>query len=136
MRASTRIRRPFLWIPLILSFCASIAAVQLADGVVAPQRASAQAGGEEGSRLFRAKCASCHGPDGRGHTKQGEKMAIPDMTQAAWHTAHTDAQIRTSINNGLDREKNGTRQKMAAFRTKLRPEQVNQLIALIRGFRH
>ena len=41
-------------------------------------------------RVFKAKCASCHGEDGKGHTKEGEKMKIGDMTSADWQKKVSD----------------------------------------------
>ena len=38
-------------------------------------------------RTWKAKCASCHGADGKGQTDLGQKMAIADYTDAAWQSA-------------------------------------------------
>ena len=48
-----------------------------------PRAASAQADAKT-VRLWKAKCASCHGVDGRGKTETGAKLAIPDMAAADW----------------------------------------------------
>lgn len=86
-------------------------------------------------RLWRAKCASCHGPDGKGQTEQGKKMAVGDMSTAAWQGALTDAQIKTAISDGLKRQKNGVAQEMEAYKAKLRPDQIDGLVAYVRGLK-
>ena len=86
-------------------------------------------------RTWKAKCASCHGVDGKGKTDQGQKMQIGDLTDAAWQKVHSDADIKKSISEGVNREKNGVKQEMAAFKESLSPEQVDQLVAYIRSLK-
>jgi mono/diheme cytochrome c family protein len=86
-------------------------------------------------RLWRAKCASCHGPDGKGQTEQGKKMAIGDLSSAEWQSKTTDDQIRTAINDGVKTEKNGVKKEMEAYKSKLRPDQIDGLIAYVRGLK-
>jgi cytochrome c6 len=85
-------------------------------------------------RLFRAKCASCHGPDGKGQTEQGKKMATSDMTTAEWQKI-TDDKIKAAISDGFKREKNGVKQEMEAYKAKLRPDQIDGLVAYVRGLK-
>lgn len=84
-------------------------------------------------RVWRAKCASCHGEDGKGQTEQGKKMAIRDMTTAAWQKEFTDAQIEQVIVNGLKRDKGGKAQEMEGFKDKVRPDQVALLVSYVRA---
>jgi mono/diheme cytochrome c family protein len=77
--------------------CAVILAVGLCS-------ASAQAQDKKAERTWKAKCASCHGADGKGDTDQGKKMKLPDMTSAKWHSKTTDAKIREAILNGVKSE--------------------------------
>jgi mono/diheme cytochrome c family protein len=86
-------------------------------------------------RLWRAKCASCHGPDGKGQTEQGKKMAVADMSTAAWQAGITDDKIKAAIADGLKRDKNGVKQEMEAYKSKLRPDQIDGLVAYIRGLK-
>jgi len=83
-------------------------------------------------RLWKGKCAGCHGADGKGQTEQGKKMATEDMTTAAWQAKFPDAEIKTAIADGLKREKNGAKQEMEAYKKKLRPDQIDALVAHIR----
>jgi mono/diheme cytochrome c family protein len=84
-------------------------------------------------RTFKAKCAGCHGDDGKGATEQGKKMGIGDMTTKDFQKAFTDEQIKGVINAGFKREKNGKHQEMDAFATALRPDQVDALVAFVRS---
>ena len=83
-------------------------------------------------RLWKAKCASCHGADGKGATEQGKKNHAEDMTNKEWQKAKTDADMRDAILKGFKRTKDGVEQKMEPLKDGT-PEQADQLIALIRG---
>src|SRR5215471_15424388 len=90
---------------------------------------------KKAERSWKAKCASCHGADGKGQTDQGKKMAVSDMTTAAWQSQFTDDKIKAAINDGVKREKNGVKQDMDPYKSKLRPEQVDALVAYIRSLK-
>ncbi|HYO68293.1 MAG TPA: cytochrome c [Archangium sp.] len=82
------------------------------------------------AEIWTAKCKSCHGPDGRAQTQMGKKEAIVDMSQPAWQQAQTDADIREAIADGSPRNK-----KMKAYKDKLTPQQIDALVAYIRGMK-
>ena len=84
------------------------------------------------NRMFRAKCASCHGEDGKGHTKEGEKMKIGDMTSPDFQKL-TDDKIKETILEGLSRQKNGVKQEMKPLKDKLTPAQVDALVKYVRS---
>jgi mono/diheme cytochrome c family protein len=84
-------------------------------------------------RTWKAKCAGCHGDDGKGGTEQGKKMGIGDMTAAAWQKGFTDEQVRAAIQSGFKRDKNGKHQEMDSFKDALRPDQLDALIAYVRS---
>ena len=88
---------------------------------------SAQAQDKKTERTWKAKCASCHGADGKGDTDQGKKMKIADMTTAEWHTKTTDAKIREAILNGV-KTADG---EMQAYKDSLSSEQVDGLVNYI-----
>jgi len=90
---------------------------------------------KKAERLWKAKCASCHGADGKGQTEQGQKAGVADYTSAAWQKAHTDAQIKTAIENGVKREKGGKKQEMEGFKDKLSGEQIDSLVVFIRSLK-
>ena len=84
-------------------------------------------------RTWKAKCASCHGADGKGATEMGKKLAIPDMTAADWQKKTGDDLIKKAINDGIKRE--GKAEGMDSFKEKLTPEQIDGLAALVRGLK-
>ena len=86
-------------------------------------------------RVWRAKCASCHGADGKAQTEQGKKMAIGDMSTVEWQGKFSDAQIKTAVSDGLKRDKNGAKQEMEAYKAKLRPEQLDGLVGYVRALK-
>ncbi|HEX9103088.1 MAG TPA: cytochrome c [Polyangia bacterium] len=86
-------------------------------------------------RAWRAKCASCHGADGKGQTEQGKKMKVEDMSTAAWQAAITDDKIKAAITDGFKREKNGVKQEMEAYKAKLKPDQIDGLVAYVRALK-
>jgi mono/diheme cytochrome c family protein len=97
--------------------------------ILASPPASAEADAKT-VRLWKAKCASCHGVDGKAKTETGEKLSIPDMTSAAWQKKVGEAQMKVAILDGVKRE--GKPEGMDGFRDKLSPEQVDALVAFVR----
>ena len=98
---------------------------------------SARASADEAvaARNFRAKCAACHGPDGKGKTKQGEKMKIGDMTSAAFKKEMTADKVKTTILDGFKRDKDGVKQEMAGLKGKLADDQIDALVAYVMGLK-
>lgn len=82
---------------------------------------------EEASDLWKAKCKSCHGEDGKAKTKMGQKESIVDLTQPAWQKAQTDADIRETISEGSPRNA-----KMKPYKEKLTSQQIDSLVGYIR----
>jgi len=79
-------------------------------------------------RLFEAKCATCHGDDGRAKTELGLEMGIADMTKAAYWKDLTLEVARKEVLEGLKRTHNGKEQEMKPFKDRLTPEQVDALV--------
>lgn len=77
----------------------------------------------DGNALYAAKCAICHGKDGRG-TPNWRAKGQPDFTNADWQKSRTDAQFTASIKNGKG--------KMPAF--KLGDADIAALVAKVRAF--
>ncbi len=80
-------------------------------------------------RTFKAKCASCHGVEGKGDTETGKKAKLPDFTTAAWQKSKTDAQIKSTIENGAKKDGN----EMDPYKDKLSAEQIDGLVQYIRS---
>ncbi len=87
------------------------------------------------ARSFKAKCAACHGPDGKGKTKQGEKMKIGDMTSAEFKKEMTADKIKTTILDGIARDKDGVKQEMKGLKGKIPDDQLADLVAYVRGLK-
>lgn len=70
---------------------------------------------------YKAKCASCHGPDGKGKealkTKDFASVAVQNMS---------DAELTALITDGKG--------KMPAYGKSLKSDQVKDLVAYIRSF--
>ena len=84
-------------------------------------------------RLWKAKCGSCHGNDGKSATTKGKEMGMADMTTPAWQKKFSDAQLKEAIDKGVVREEGGKKQKMDGYASKLKPEQVDALVKFVRG---
>ena len=83
--------------------------------------APAKADTAAGEAAFKAKCAGCHGADGKGK----EAMKTTDMA-AADVQKMSDADLGSAITAGKG--------KMPAFKT-LTPEQVKDLVGYIRSLK-
>ena len=109
----------------------SAAAAAAALGMLVLSGAAAAEPDAKTLRLWKAKCASCHGVDGKGATETGGKLGVPDMTTAAWQQKAADAKLKTSILDGVIRP--GKSEGMDPYRDKLEPEQVDALVAYVRS---
>lgn len=86
-------------------------------------------------RTWKAKCASCHGEDGKGATEQGKKMGVRDMSSAEFAKATTDAKMTDAIANGVKQTKDGKTQQMEPYKDKLKPEDISALVAYVKSFK-
>jgi mono/diheme cytochrome c family protein len=73
---------------------------------------------------FKAKCAICHGPDGKGETAAGKSMKVrsfadPEVVKTS------DDDLGTAIAKGKN--------KMPGYEKSLKPEQIKELVAYIRS---
>jgi len=78
--------------------------------------------------VFDAKCASCHGKDGRAKSMRGKLSHARDLTDGSWQSDVSDERLFNSISNG--------RNKMPSFKKKLSEEQINGLVSYVRQLRH
>ncbi len=76
--------------------------------------------------LYKAKCAVCHGPDGKGDTMMGKKLGVRDF-RSAEVVKETDQEL-------FDITKKG-KGKMPSFDKKLTDDQIKELIKYIRSLK-
>jgi mono/diheme cytochrome c family protein len=96
----------------------------LAAGAVSVRAADAKA-------MYDKDCAKCHGEDGKGKTKMGEKLGVKDYTDAKVQADLKDDQLTKAIKEGV---KDGDKTKMKAF-SDLSDDEVKALVAYIRSFK-
>jgi cytochrome c553 len=77
-------------------------------------------------------CAKCHGPDGKGQTKMGQKLGIKDYTDAKVQAAFTDDEAFKALKEGLKDSEGKTRMKPAEGLT---DDEIKALVQHVRGFK-
>jgi cytochrome c6 len=93
----------------------------LAGGLIAVCSTAAVA--QDAAATYKAKCAMCHGPDGKG-SSVGLKMGAHDFTSAEVQ-GQSDAQLAAIIEKGKG--------KMPSYDGKLKDTEIKDLVAYIRG---
>lgn len=88
--------------------------------LAAPARADTAAA----EATYKAKCAMCHGPDGKGETATGKMTKVKDFSSEEVQKM-SDADLSAAITSGKG--------KMPPFKT-LSSDQVKDLVAFIRAF--
>jgi cytochrome c553 len=80
---------------------------------------------------WEKSCAKCHGADGVGKTKMGEKLKVKDYTDAKVQAELKDDAMTKAIKEGV---KEGDATKMKAF-SDLSEDEVKGLVAYVRAFK-
>lgn len=75
---------------------------------------------QDAAATFKAKCAMCHGADGKGGKMGTRDFASPDIQK------QTDAQLAESISKGKP-------PKMPSYEGKLKDTEIKDLVTYIRG---
>jgi mono/diheme cytochrome c family protein len=106
--------------------------VTLVAMIILSQASRTQAGGErllaaasDARTTFDAKCAKCHGRDGRGKTNRGRLTHARDLTIAQWQDDVTDERLFNSVSNGRGK-------KMPGFKKHLSEAEIDALVAYVR----
>ena len=77
-------------------------------------------------------CAKCHGEDGKGQTKMGQKLGIKDMTDAKVQAAFKDEEAVKALKEGLKDKEDKTLMKPVEG---LSDDEIKALVAYVRAFK-
>ncbi len=80
---------------------------------------------------YEKNCAKCHGADGKGQTKTGQKLGVKDYTDPKVQAEMKDDKSFKSLKEGM---KEGDKTLMKPFDT-LTDEELKALIAYMRKFK-
>lgn len=80
---------------------------------------------------YEKYCAGCHGKDGKGQTKLGQKFEARDYTDPEVHKKIKDEEMFKSIKEGL---KKGDKTLMKPF-DKLNDDEIKELVQYMRKFK-
>jgi len=103
-----------IWISVIMMGMAVAAVVMLC---------SAAHAADIPETIYKAKCAMCHGPDGKGDTPAGKAMHVNDLSSADVQKMN-DSDLGAVISSGKG--------KMPSYKT-LTPDQVKGLVGFVRS---
>ena len=78
---------------------------------------------QDAAATYKAKCAMCHGADGKGATPAGKTMGAHDFASADVQKM-SDADLEQAVTKGKN--------KMPAYGSKLKPEEIKGLAAYVR----
>src|SRR5215467_11196680 len=81
------------------------------------------AAAQDAAPSYKAKCAMCHGADGKGDTTAGKKMGAHDFASDEVQK-QSDADLTQIVSKGKN--------KMPAYEGKLKPEEIKDLVSYIR----
>jgi cytochrome c6 len=107
------------------NWIAEITVAALALAAIAFLNAPAKADTAAAEAMYKAKCAMCHGPDGKGETATGKAMKVKDFASEEVQKM-SDADLSAAISTGKG--------KMPPYKT-LTPDQVKDLVAYVRSFK-
>ena len=112
---------------ILVGVAASVFAVMSAR---AEEPAAAPA--PDAKATFEAKCAICHGKDGKGATKMGEKLGVRDYTDAKVQDALKDDEMTKAIKEGAKKDDAVT---MKAFGDKLSADEIKALVQYVKSLK-
>jgi len=91
--------------------------------IIAMMLAPLAAFAADGAAIYKAKCASCHGPDGKGETSVGKSLKLRSLASAEVQKS-SDADLSKVISDGKG--------KMPAYKGKLSADEIKALVAYIK----
>jgi mono/diheme cytochrome c family protein len=81
---------------------------------------------------WEKNCTKCHGADGKGKTKMGEKLGMKDYTDAKVQEVLKDDAMTKAIKEGV---KDGEKTKMKGFGEALSDDEIKALVKYVRNFK-
>jgi cytochrome c553 len=87
----------------------------------------------DGKENWDKLCAKCHGADGKGQTKMGQKLGVKDFTDAKVQDDLKDDAAFKAIKEGI-KDKDG-KNVMKAFAGDLSDDDIKALVQQVRGFK-
>ncbi len=87
--------------------------------------------GEDAKSLYEKDCTKCHGADGKGQTKMGQKLGAKDYTDAKVQADLTDEAAFKAIKEGLKKEDKTLMKPTEG----LSDEDIKGLVAYMRAFK-
>ena len=76
-------------------------------------------------------CASCHGADGKGQTKQGKKLKLRDYTDPKIQAEFKDEDMLKAVLEGV-KDKNSGKERMKSFKEDISADEAKDLVAYVR----
>jgi cytochrome c6 len=95
----------------------------LAIVVLVMPSAARAADAPDAPAIFKAKCAMCHGADGKGQTAMGKNLHLKDLGSD---------DVQKQKNEELEKIITDGKGKMAAYKGKLTEAEIDALVAFIR----
>jgi cytochrome c6 len=105
----------------------TVAMVLLAAIALSGSHRTVNAAVADGPALYKAKCAGCHGADGKGETPFGKVQKVRDLGSAEVQ-AQSDAELTEITAKG--------KHKMPGYEKSLGEDGVAAVVAHIRSFKH
>jgi len=94
--------------------------------------ATLSARADDAKTTYDAKCAKCHGQDGKGQTTMGKKLGSKDYTDPKVQSSFTDDDAIKAIKEGF-KDKDG--KAVMKAQEGLADEDITALVAYIRAFK-
>jgi cytochrome c6 len=95
----------------------------VAVAVLVMPSAARTADAPDGPAIFKAKCAMCHGADGKGQSAMGKNLHLKDLGSE---------DVQKQKNEDLQKIISDGKGKMAAYKGKLTGAEIDALVAFIR----
>lgn len=86
----------------------------------------------DAKELWEKNCTKCHGEDGKGKTKMGEKYGVKDYTDPKVQEKLKDEEMTKSIKEGVTKD---DKKVMKGFSDTLSDDEVKALVKHIRDFK-